>query len=78
MFADYARAAQEISVDVVRSLLGLATGDPVLDHWEAEVVFTWLVDATLAWLERGDPDRDEEFVERTTAGLRALRGAWAG
>ena len=40
-------------------------------------MFTWLVEAVLSWLQVGDPARDEEMARRSTAALRALRGAWA-
>ncbi len=76
-FAEYAGEVRSISVDVVRQLLGLQSGDETMDRWKAEVLFTWLVEATLTWLDRGDPERDDEFVERTTDGLRLLRDAWA-
>ena len=44
------------------------------DHWAAECVFGWLVEAVLTWLEYGDPSRDEEFVDRTTAALTVTPG----
>ncbi len=76
-FAEYAAEVRAISVDVVRQLMGLQSGDETMDRWKAETVFTWLVEGTLTWLDRGDPARDDEYVERTTEGLRLLRGAWA-
>ena len=75
-FAEYANDLRAISVEVVRQLLALDSGDPVLDAWTGQALFGWLVEATLTWLERGDPSRDAAFVERTTAGLAALRAAW--
>lgn len=76
-FADYAAELRSISVEVVRQLAALDRGDPVLDRWMAEAVFAWLVEATLTWLDVGDESRDDEWVERTTDGLRALRDSWA-
>jgi AcrR family transcriptional regulator len=76
MFADYANAARAISIDVVRQLLHLDSSDAMLDRWKAEVLFSWLIEATLAWLREGDPSRDAEFVERTTLGLGALRDSF--
>lgn len=72
-FAAYAGEFRSVSVRVVREIGRLDTGDDVLDAWFAEAVFGWLVEATLTWLERGDPARDAEFVSRATLGLRALR-----
>jgi AcrR family transcriptional regulator len=76
-FAAYAGEIREISVSVVRQLSSLGSGDGTLDAWRAEVLFGWLVEATLTWLERGDPGRDEDFVGRTSKGFRALRSALA-
>jgi AcrR family transcriptional regulator len=76
MFADYAEAARAISTEVVRQLLHLESNDAALDRWKAEVLFAWLIDATLAWLREGMASRDDEFVERTTAGLAAIRDSW--
>ena len=35
-----------------------------------------LVEAVLAWLDEGTPDRDDEFLDYATAGLRAMYQAW--
>ena len=77
-FAEYAAEVRAVSVEVVRKLLRLDSGDPVLDRWKAEALFTWLVEATLAWLDTGSPGRDDDFLDRTTAGFRALLEVWAG
>jgi AcrR family transcriptional regulator len=74
-FAAYASELRATSVDVVRRLTGLDSGDALFDAWRAEALFGWLVEATLTWLERGDAGRDEEFVLEASAGLRALRDA---
>ena len=62
-------------MSVVRRLSELDTGDELLDAWHSEALFGWLVETTLTWLERGDPARDDSFVEQTSAGFRALRAA---
>lgn len=77
MFAAYAAELRAISVDVVRQLAAVDRGDEVLDRWQAEALFAWLVEATLTWLDHGDSGRDEDWVERTTTALRALRDSWA-
>jgi hypothetical protein len=74
-FAAYAAELRSVSVAVVRDLTALETGDEVLDAWNSEALFGWLVEATLTWLECGDATRDDDFVQRTSAGFRALRGA---
>jgi hypothetical protein len=74
-FAGYAREQRSQAVAAVGHLLTLETGDPVLDRWSAEMVFTWLLESVLAWLEVGSPERDDEMVDRATAGLLAMRSA---
>ena len=74
-FAAYAAELRSVSVTVVRQLSALDTGDELLDAWRSEVLFGWLVEATLTWLERGEPARDDDFVQQTSAGFRALRAA---
>jgi AcrR family transcriptional regulator len=74
-FAAYAAELRGVSVDVVRQLTGLDSGEALFASWRAESLFTWLVEATLTWLARGDAGRDEEFVLQASAGLRALRDA---
>ncbi|HEY3142728.1 MAG TPA: TetR/AcrR family transcriptional regulator [Acidimicrobiales bacterium] len=77
MFAAYAAEARAICIEVVRQMSRFDSADAVVDHWQAEVLFSYLVDATLTWLDNGDPSRDEYIVGRTTVGLHALRDAWA-
>jgi AcrR family transcriptional regulator len=76
-FAAYAAELRSISVRVVRQLTALDAGDDLLDAWRYEALFAWLVEATLMWLEHGEPARDEDFVNETSAGLRALRSAFS-
>jgi AcrR family transcriptional regulator len=76
-FAEYASELRSVSVEVVRGLANLESGDEVLDRWMAEAMFAWVVEATLTWLEVGDERRDAEWIEHTTAGLRGLRDSWA-
>jgi AcrR family transcriptional regulator len=75
-FADYAHDQRELAVVAVRDLMGLHSGDELLDHWSAESTFAWLIESVLTWLEVGDFRRDREFVDRATDALRAMRGAW--
>jgi AcrR family transcriptional regulator len=75
-FAEYASKLRSVSVDVVHQYIEVRSGDPVIDRWMGESLFGWLVEATLSWLERGDPALDSEFVERASAGLAALRSVW--
>jgi AcrR family transcriptional regulator len=61
------------AVAVMRQLTALDTGDELLDAWRADALFSWLVEATLTWLGRGDDRRDDEFVRQTSEGFRVLR-----
>jgi len=75
-FATYAEDYRRLAAGAVRDLMALRSGDDVMDEWAAESTFLWLVDAVIAWVEHGDPDRDDAMMERTTKTLRAMRGAW--
>jgi AcrR family transcriptional regulator len=75
-FAEYAHDQRELAVAAVRDLMALQSGDETIDHWSAESVFAWLVESVLTWLDVGDPARDEEFVDRATGALRAIRTSW--
>ncbi len=70
-FAEYAREHRELAVEATASLLALDTGDAVLDRWTAEAVYAWVVDSVLAWLDHGDPAKDEDASVRATAMLRS-------
>jgi AcrR family transcriptional regulator len=72
-FSAYAAELRRIAVDVVRRLTAIETGDPVFDAWRAESLFGWLIESTLTWLENGLPERDDEFVEQASMGLKSLR-----
>src|SRR5687768_6661691 len=76
-FADYAAELRSVSVDVVRKIAAIDRGDAVLDRWMGDALFGWLVEATLTWLDHGDPHRDDDWLDRATEGLRALRDSWA-
>jgi AcrR family transcriptional regulator len=75
-FAGDAAELRAVSVNFTRRLAHLDRGDATIDRWMAEVLFAWLVEATLTWLDVGNPARDDEFVDRATDGLWAVRRAW--
>lgn len=75
-FAEYAHDQRELAATAVRELMALKSGDDVMDRWAAEATFGWLVETVITWLEIGNEKRDEEFVERATDALRAMRAAW--
>src|SRR5262245_61839908 len=50
--------------------------DPLFHRWAVEVAVSHIWDAVLTWIDIGDPDRDEEFARRCSAGVNALWVAW--
>jgi AcrR family transcriptional regulator len=76
---EFAAHAEEVRAAADKAAEGLIAewiSDPALRSWAARTLVGFLIEATLNWLEQGDPGRDEEFVVRTTEGLEALRAAW--
>lgn len=76
-FAEYADRFRRLAVEFASSLLAARVGDPALRRWGAETLVAFLVDAVLAWLDHGDPGRDDELVERVTASMLAMVEPWA-
>lgn len=74
-FATYAAELRTTSVAIVSQLAAVASEDATMDRWRADALFGWLIEATLNWLDDGDPNRDEEFMATVSAGFRALRQA---
>jgi AcrR family transcriptional regulator len=76
-FAEYAAELRERAVEAARVLLAYGS-DKVLERWGAEVIVGFIVEAVLAWLADGDPERDDELLDTLTAGVLALRSTWFG
>ncbi len=76
-FVGYAAGVRAEAVHFAEGVLAPHV-DPTLLGWAAETIVAFLVEAVLAWLERGDAARDEEFVALTTASMEALVSTWAG
>ncbi len=74
-FAAYAAELRDHAVDASRMLLGGLVAPP-LREWAAHAVVGFLVEATLEWLDHGDPSRDPEFVRLTTDATVAMVAAW--
>jgi len=75
-FAEYAASLRARAVAAARDLLRPFVRVDLLT-WASESTVSFLVEATLNWLEWGDDARDDEFVALATSGLHALVGAWA-
>jgi AcrR family transcriptional regulator len=76
-FAEYAEEFRRGAVEFADSLVGPAIADPVLRRWMTTMTVAYVVTATLAWLDDGDPERDEDMVHASTEGLAAMFQAWA-
>jgi len=75
-FESYALEQRERSVHAASTLLGGSIPDPLIHQWAAETIVSYLVEAVLNWLDDGDSERDDEFVDRVTDGLHAIHQAW--
>ncbi len=76
-FASYAADWRILAVSYAADLLAPRLAEPGRLRWAAEVVVDHVYDAVLAWLDEGDPARDEVCVELVAHGLQALIAAWA-
>lgn len=76
-FAPLADAFAERARGVAEQLIGDMIPDPALKAWAGQVIVQYLVSGVLAWLDLGDPARDDEFVERATEGMFAMFLSWA-
>jgi AcrR family transcriptional regulator len=63
-FADVAAGWHEMSVRLADEQLAAIEPDRVMRRWAAETVVSTTYVAIMAWLEHGDPARDEEFYQR--------------
>jgi AcrR family transcriptional regulator len=76
-FADLADAFVDRARGVADLLIDDMIPDPTVKAWAGQVIVEYLVAGVLAWLDVGDPDEDEDFVERATQGMFAMFGSWA-
>jgi AcrR family transcriptional regulator len=75
-FAPIAEEFTEGARGVAGELMDDLIPDPTVKAWAVQVVFAYLVNGVLAWLEVGDPDEDEAFVERATRGMAGMFVGW--
>ena len=77
-FRTFAEQVHTVQVALADEILGENVPDPAFRRWATRTVVGYINDSVLAWLEVGDPGRDEEFVQRATDGLVAMFVSWAG
>lgn len=77
-FAPYANEFREMVVDMTRRLIAPRfDGDAPMLDWAADTLVAWNVEAVMSWLEHGDPERDEEFLDVAARTVRAILRTWA-
>jgi AcrR family transcriptional regulator len=75
-FVQYCDELRTRALTVSRTLLEPYV-DPSMREWAAQTSVGYWVEAVLAWLDAGDPTRDEQFVAYASGALRAAVSAWA-
>lgn len=76
-FADYARDWRRGAAQAAATAGADLVVADVLQGWSAEAIVDVLVALVLAWLEDGDPGRDDEWLDVTSRGVSAMVAAWA-
>ncbi|MCU1361203.1 MAG: hypothetical protein JWN99_2492 [Ilumatobacteraceae bacterium] len=75
-FAEVAHIFRDLVTAYTETLIAEATDDAVLRRWMAQALVSYHYEGVCTWLDEGDPTRDDEYVAMTSAGSRALVGAW--
>jgi AcrR family transcriptional regulator len=75
-FAEYSDELRHRALAVSRTLLEPYVDAPMRE-WAAQTSVGYWVEAVLAWLETGDPSRDEQFVTYSSGALRAAVTSWS-
>ena len=76
-FMAEAQAFREVSAEFAEAVIHPYLHDRDFRRWAANSVVAHLYDGVCAWLDSGDPRRDDEFADRLAAGIRALVIAWS-
>lgn len=76
-FAGVAKVHAERTRLLAEGLISDMIPEGEVKAWAAQVIVDYLVAGVLAWLDLGDPDRDEELVQRATRGMFAMFLSWA-
>lgn len=76
-FAAFAEDVHQLQVDLTDEIVGETIPDQRFRPWVTRTIVGYLVDSVLAWLEVGDPELDEQFIDQASGGLVALYLTWA-
>ncbi len=74
-FAEYAHVVREAMENAGRQRLEPHAKGHEHVGWVVSLGVDTAIAAVLQWLAHGDPDRDDEFIRRTSAGIAALVAA---
>jgi AcrR family transcriptional regulator len=72
-----ARMFRLLADEDAASIVGRYIADATMRRWCASALVAYLLDGICTWLDEGDPERDDEFADRLSAGARALVDTWA-
>ena len=75
-FTGIARGYLDGAAAFTDTLVGDLIPDPVIKAWAVPVIVDYTIQGVNVWLDVGDPDRDDEFVELATEGLHGMFRAW--
>jgi AcrR family transcriptional regulator len=81
-FAEYALESRAAGVELAKEIIAMEHGreltDDVMGTWATHAMVGYIFESLRAWLEEGDPARDDEFVIRATDGAIAVFAVLAG
>jgi AcrR family transcriptional regulator len=81
-FAEYAHESRtggvRLAEDIIAEIVGDAVGDHTMRTWATHAMVGYIFEALQSWLEVGDPERDDEFVARATAGAVVVFSVLSG
>jgi hypothetical protein len=77
-FAEMHEQFHKGAFDLAHTLIGSLIVDPMIKSWASRTIVEYLQCGVIEWLEVGDAQRDEEFIELSTEGMVGLFVAWTG
>jgi AcrR family transcriptional regulator len=75
-FVDYTHEVRSFLIQIADERVGDAI-KPELRAWAMATLVTSIVEATLSWLDHGDPTIDEQFIAAASAGMVKLVEGWS-
>jgi AcrR family transcriptional regulator len=77
-FAEYSERFRQRAVDAAQRLIARAVPDPVLRAWAGQTLVSLLEESTLAWIDTGEVERDQEMTAVLTRSIEAMLRAFPG